>query len=118
MRSYFVAAIAIIGICVACFAEGEATAKDFALPMCEWIKPDTSASGIRVAQIDHCCVGSMQCPDGNTYECAYACNTPLDNCTGILIRGGYHHIAFDGYTPGDCIAFILSTPWCSPTGCP
>lgn len=50
-------------------------------------------------------------PDGAT-DCAFACNTMLDNCTGILIRAGYPHIAFDGYTPADCISFILATPYC------
>ena len=118
MRSHFVAAIATIGVCIACIAEDEATAKDLSLPRCEWIKGDQTASGIRIAQIDHCCVGTRRCPspNENLTECAYACNDMTDNCTGKLIRTGFPHIAFDGYTPADCIEFILGTPWCG--SCP
>jgi hypothetical protein len=52
-------------------------------------------------------------PDDTT-RCVYACNDMIDNCTGKMIRAGYPHIAFDGYTPAACIDFILNTPWCSP----
>lgn len=111
-------AMAIAIVCVCLGWSGEATAKDLSLPKCEWIKAENLASGVRVAQIDHCCVGAKRCPppNENITECAYACFGGGDNCTGKLIRTGYPHIAFDGYTPEDCISFILSTPWCG--SCP
>ena len=111
MKSLVATAVAIIGICFAWTVEG-ATEKP-PLPRCDWIKAEEPVSSIRVAQIEHCCVGSRQCPD-DTYDCFYACFGPLFNCTNKLIRAGYPSIVFDGYTPADCVAFILSTPWCNP----
>jgi hypothetical protein len=118
MKMRLATAITIICVCLAWSGEGEAAVASASSSRCDWIKAEKSVSGTRVAQIDHCCVGSRRCPppNENVTECAYACFGGGDNCTGKLIRGGYPHIAFDGYTPEDCTTFILSTPWCG--ACP
>ena len=113
MKMRLATALAIIGICFAAFfaASGSAATSETPPPRCARVKAESASAGIQVAQIDHCCVGARRRSDDTT-ECAYACLDMLDNCTGKLIRAGYPHIAFDGYTPADCIAFILATPWC------
>lgn len=118
MKAFLVTAIGVVCVCLASSGAVDAATADTSFPRCGWIKADNSASGVRVAQIDHCCVGTRRCPppNENLTECAFACNTMIDSCTGILIRGGFPHVAFDGYTPDDCITFILSTPWC--VACP
>jgi hypothetical protein len=112
MRKLLATVIAIICLCFASTGAGQAKTADASSSRCDWIKAESS-SGIRVAQIDHCCVGARRMPDDTT-RCVYACNDMIDNCTGKMIRAGYPHIAFDGYTPEACIDFILNTPWCSP----
>jgi hypothetical protein len=108
-------------VCFAWSAPAEATPTDASPPQCDWIKAEKAenlSSGVKIAQIDHCCVGTRRCPppNENLTECAFACHDMMDNCTGKLIRTGFPHIAFDGYTSDDCITFILSTPWC--VNCP
>jgi len=111
MKKLLATAIAVIAICFAWSGEGQAAMERALSSRCDWIKAESSASGVRVAQIDHCCVGARRMPDDTT-QCVYACNDMIDNCTGKMIRAGYPHIAFDGYTPEACIEFILLTPWC------
>jgi len=111
MKMLLAMAVAMICVCFAWSGAGEAKTANASFPRCDWIKAENSASGVRVAQIDHCCVGVRTMPNGAT-DCAFACNDMMDNCTGKLIRAGYPHIAFDGYTPADCISFILATPYC------
>ena len=115
MKSLVATAVAIIGVCFAWTVEG-ATEKP-PLPRCEWIKAEPSASGVRVAQLEICCVGSKQCPDGSTYACAYACGDMIDSCSNKLFRRRFFHIAFNGPTETSCITFILGTAWCAVPDC-
>jgi len=118
MERLLATAIAIVCVCFVRIGAGEAKTADAPPPRCDWVKAEDAASRVQVAQIDHCCVGARRCPppNENITECAFACLDMMDNCTGKLIRTGFPHIAFDGYTPDGCIDFILSTPWCG--SCP
>jgi len=109
MRRYLVALT--VGVFIACIAAGGATAKDLSLPRCDWVKAENSSSGVRVAQIDHCCVAARKRPDG-TYDCPYAVNSLSGSCSSKLSRAGFPYIVFDGTTVDTCIDWILSTPWC------
>jgi hypothetical protein len=114
MRRYLVALT--IGVFIACMAAGGATAKDLSLPRCEWVKADNSASGVRVAQLEICCVASKHCPD-DTFACAYACGDMINSCINKLNNRGFMHPAFNGPTESSCVAWILATPWCTRPDC-